>query len=231
MATRHFIEYVKSQLATGISKYDLRATLLSSGWREVDIDWVYSAIEHEEDAPAPATPTPVSEKPPIPSLASPIPARSPTRSQEKFYQPPVEREKARSHKYAIMSVVVLVAAFGTFGYRALGIEVPFVDSWTSKVRSNAPSFLDRVFQVRDSGYDSQRKAGLKSIRVALQSYYIDHAQYPTSLVELVPLHMKELPTDPITHQSYEYFPFNSRRAYEVCATLAGGIFYCEEKES
>jgi hypothetical protein len=51
MATRQLLEYIKHQLETGISKEDLRKTLIASGWREGDVDEAYLAIEREKEHP------------------------------------------------------------------------------------------------------------------------------------------------------------------------------------
>ncbi len=55
--------------------------------------------------------------------------------------------------------------------------------------------------------DSQRKADMRTIKTALESYYNDNNSYPTSLqvlTEGTTPYLKTLPTDPKTKQVYVY---------------------------
>lgn len=55
--------------------------------------------------------------------------------------------------------------------------------------------------------DSQRKADMRTIKTALESYYNDNNSYPTSLqvlTEGTTPYLKSLPTDPKTKQMYVY---------------------------
>lgn len=55
--------------------------------------------------------------------------------------------------------------------------------------------------------DSQRKADLRTIKTALESYYNDNNSYPPNLQTLTQSttpYLKSLPTDPKTKQIYAY---------------------------
>ncbi len=52
------------------------------------------------------------------------------------------------------------------------------------------------------------KGNLKKIALALQSYFVAHQQYPTTLAELAPTHIQALPIEPCTNQPYVYVPVN-----------------------
>ncbi len=55
--------------------------------------------------------------------------------------------------------------------------------------------------------DSQRKADMRTIKTALETYYNDNNAYPTSLnvlTEGTTPYLKTLPTDPKTKQAYIY---------------------------
>ncbi|MBA3679451.1 type II secretion system protein GspG [Candidatus Saccharibacteria bacterium] len=71
--------------------------------------------------------------------------------------------------------------------------------------------------------DSQRKADLRSIKTALESYYNDQNSYPTTLEVLTQgaaPYIKTLPTDPKTKAAYIYIPAgNPPNSYVLKATL------------
>jgi general secretion pathway protein G len=55
--------------------------------------------------------------------------------------------------------------------------------------------------------DSQRKADMRTIKTALETYYNDNNYYPTSLnvlAEGTTPYIKTIPTDPKTKQAYVY---------------------------
>ncbi len=52
------------------------------------------------------------------------------------------------------------------------------------------------------------KGNLKKIALALQSYFVAHQQYPTTLAELAPTYIQALPIEPCTNQPYVYVPVN-----------------------
>lgn len=71
--------------------------------------------------------------------------------------------------------------------------------------------------------DSQRKADLRNLKTALESYYNDNNAYPTSLSVLeqgsVP-YIKIVPTDPETKQAFVYITSgNPPNSYILKATL------------
>jgi type II secretory pathway pseudopilin PulG len=54
--------------------------------------------------------------------------------------------------------------------------------------------------------DARRKSDLSKLKNILEDYYNDKKCYPSSLNDLVPDYLGQLPTDPLTHQNYAYYP-------------------------
>lgn len=65
--------------------------------------------------------------------------------------------------------------------------------------------------------DSQRISDSAQISRALGLYYIDNSSYPTTLQQLVPDYLKELPTDPVTLEQYYYTA--SEDDFDICANM------------
>lgn len=66
--------------------------------------------------------------------------------------------------------------------------------------------LNPMAQLR-KGYDGRRKADLAKLKTVFEDYYNDHNCYPETdswEEQLVPDYISEVPTDPATHESYEY---------------------------
>ena len=70
--------------------------------------------------------------------------------------------------------------------------------------------------------DMERYNQLSLIRIALAGYHTDHPNYPTTLNELKPKYLDELPIDPLTDQSYDYVSHVSD--YAVNFELEEGVF-------
>ena len=54
--------------------------------------------------------------------------------------------------------------------------------------------------------DARRKSDLSKLKNVLEDYYNDKKCYPSSLNQLVPDYIGQLPTDPLPSQSYAYYP-------------------------
>lgn len=74
-----------------------------------------------------------------------------------------------------------------------------------------------------SARDSQRKSDVRNIRTALESYFVDNSNYPTTLTALTSgstPYIKTLPTDPKTKAQYTYTPSGSPpSSYKLTAKL------------
>lgn len=66
--------------------------------------------------------------------------------------------------------------------------------------------------------DARRKSDLNKLKNLLEDYYNDNDCYPPSLNQLAPDYIGQLPTDPLTHQSYQYFP-NGCDKYRIYVKL------------
>ena len=76
-----------------------------------------------------------------------------------------------------------------------------------------------ISSYRAKGRDAQRVAGINSIAVALQNYYADNHEYPTTaqtLSVLTPKYLNTVPTDP---GSGSYVYAGSANTYTITATL------------
>lgn len=66
--------------------------------------------------------------------------------------------------------------------------------------------LNPMTQIKKA-YDGKRKTDLAKLKNVLEDYYNDHNCYPETdnwEEQLVPDYISELPTDPSSHESYEY---------------------------
>lgn len=91
----------------------------------------------------------------------------------------------RSGGFTLLELVIVVVVIGILGF----LIIPQLATGPARAR------------------DSQRKIDLRNIKTALENYYNEQGTYPTSLGVLetgsVP-YIKSLPTDPKTHQGYNY---------------------------
>ncbi len=62
---------------------------------------------------------------------------------------------------------------------------------------------------RKKGRDARRIADIKSIQLALETYYNDNLKYPLTLTSIAPTYVPTVPTDPTTGVGYSYSAFNS----------------------
>jgi hypothetical protein len=84
------------------------------------------------------------------------------------------------------------------------------------------------------------KGKLTSLATALESYFVDHGQYPNSLGDLIPDYIKEYVIDPCTNSPYKYQPLGalliasptkdyrltiSFPASTPCASITRGLSY------
>jgi len=72
---------------------------------------------------------------------------------------------------------------------------------------------------RERARDTRRQADISQIRLGLKIYYIKHNNYPSSLNELSPEYLPNLPVDPSTNQPYQYQLQQNGTDYKVCAQL------------
>ena len=73
---------------------------------------------------------------------------------------------------------------------------------------------------RKKGRDVRRVEDIKNIQLALELYYDDNGQYPTTTVALVPDYTASLPTDPgAGHSDYPYAMLESGASYHIGDTL------------
>lgn len=63
--------------------------------------------------------------------------------------------------------------------------------------------LNPMTQIRKT-HDGKRKADLAKLKTVFEDYYNDHNCYPNDLGELAPDYISQVPTDPSTHDFYEY---------------------------
>lgn len=75
---------------------------------------------------------------------------------------------------------------------------------------------------KKSARDGKRKADLESIRSALEIYRSDNGLYPDNLNPLKPDYLSEIPSDPISTQSYIYACSSPCKLYTLCATVEIG---------
>lgn len=71
----------------------------------------------------------------------------------------------------------------------------------------AASLINPQIQL-GKGRDARRKADLQKLRNPLEDFHNDHECYPSTLTELLPYYLKEIPKDPETKQEYLYLENN-----------------------
>lgn len=76
-----------------------------------------------------------------------------------------------------------------------------------------------------SQQDYRRKNDQTLIQTALEMYKLDHAQYPTSLDQLVPQDLVSVPTDPQTSLPYKY-SLDLSGGYSLCINFDSTGFTC-----
>ena len=59
------------------------------------------------------------------------------------------------------------------------------------------------------------------IQSALIGFNAENKKYPTSLEELVPKYIQELPTDPVTNLPFRYSPTEAGMGYNLCTFKSG----------
>lgn len=65
--------------------------------------------------------------------------------------------------------------------------------------------------------DTQRRSSVGFIQNSLERYHVENGKYPSSLEELVPDYLNEIPQDPQTNMNYEYKPVDFGSSYRLCA--------------
>lgn len=78
--------------------------------------------------------------------------------------------------------------------------------------------------------DDQRRAGVMEIKGAVEAYENTYGMFPTTVSELVPDILTDLPVDPVTGLPYEYLLNESGDDFEVCTILEAdelGGLHCE----
>jgi hypothetical protein len=82
--------------------------------------------------------------------------------------------------------------------------------------------LSTVFLSLDSAKekarDARREADIRRIQSGLEIYYTEYGNYPSSLNELSPQYLPEVPVDPKTSAPYQYQK-QGESDYQVCAQL------------
>ena len=67
--------------------------------------------------------------------------------------------------------------------------------------------------------DTKRQADITQLQNALNAYYEERQQYPSSLNQLVPDFLSTVPDDPSTGTSYQYHMNNSGVNYTLCISF------------
>lgn len=86
MANQQLVDYIKSQLAAGVTKPDLQKAIETAGWSAQDMTDAFNVVEGKAPAiPAPATPKPVA---PVQPVAQPVqPLQQPVKPAAPVQQP------------------------------------------------------------------------------------------------------------------------------------------------
>jgi hypothetical protein len=109
---------------------------------------------------------------------------------------------------------------------------------TQKARELSPLFRTAQSRVVAS------KSNLRKLVIALESYFVDNGQYPTSLREMVPAYLPAFfigadpQIDPCTHSPYDYSPIGTPPttyrltatfpASNACSSVVPGLSYTPE---
>ncbi len=196
MVTKELVAYIRDQLQLSIGDI-IRQDLQSHGWQEADIAEAFRIALRE---------TPYS--------AAPVP-------------------KKRSHKVLIVFILLLILiavpfSLGVYAYfflpnspihnlfnqaQTVDNQKPTPSSQTPTPSAPAEGFSDIFAKVRDT----QRKADLSKIVLALEAYFSEKNSYPSSLDDLISESFTTAPKDPKTQGKYTYSNKESGLDYELCA--------------
>ena len=100
-----------------------------------------------------------------------------------------------------MTVIVLVCCIGVLIIMAAVLYVIFDP-------------LDTQATARDA----KRQAEVTQLQNALNAYYQEHQQYPSSLIKLVPDLLQSLPKDPATGADFSYHTTDGTASYILCVS-------------
>ena len=79
--------------------------------------------------------------------------------------------------------------------------------------------------------DTKREFDKNLIRVGLFQYYQEYALYPSSLVDLIPRYIPDIPIDPKTRGGYEYQTEAEGKGYRLCLRFEKKPPLCLSAES
>ncbi len=75
--------------------------------------------------------------------------------------------------------------------------------------------------------DAQRQADMGVIGLAADMYYTEYGTFPTTLQDMVPDLLNDIPRDPATNTEYVYTTYGENIDYQLCAELEStGQTYC-----
>lgn len=212
MVTKELVAYIRDQLQLSVGEI-IRENLRVHGWKEEDIDDAFRTALLE-----------------TPYTAAPVP-----------------KKRFRKKLFLIIIVLLLIIplSFGIYSYFFLpdspihtffkqtqtvdnqkpsSSPTPTKSEPTPTASADAPSqgFSDIFAKMRDT----QRKADLNKIVIALEAYMTEKNSYPAMLDALVPDQLDELPKDPQTQKDYEYAVKGNGQDYELCAEFEAAGRQC-----
>lgn len=88
----------------------------------------------------------------------------------------------------------------------------YVSTRTNTLVSSDSAAMKPITLTRDIA----RSADMSAIQGALLQYKIEKGNYPSSLFELVPDFIPEVPTDPQTREEYAYEQLRGGESYQLC---------------
>jgi competence protein ComGC len=119
----------------------------------------------------------------------------------RIYQLIEDLENKKNFTTPHMTIIVLVCSIGVLIIMAVGLYIVFDP-------------LDTQAGARDT----KRDADITQLQNALNAYYGDHQQYPSSLSGLIPDFLVSLPKDPETSADYSYHTANGSASYVLCVS-------------
>ena len=222
MPNQELVNYIKRELAKGIDKQTIVAVLLSQGWQQTQIDEAFASISPQ----------------------------TLTAQQQTTPQSSNKTGSMKSNKFIILLLVILLLIIMTPVFFVFGIisshsnTTPIHTITPSPVSNqNNPSALitpatpsastkniipidpmDIIYRVLSP--DDQRKKDLMVIQMALGKYASYNKStpkpFPTTLDDLIPIYLTQLPKDPKTGKLYEYI-YNGlpwpKHDYKLCANF------------
>lgn len=72
--------------------------------------------------------------------------------------------------------------------------------------------------------DSFRQQDINIIKIQLLYFFGDNFRYPTTLDELVPKYLSEIPVDPVTKEPYKYKVLREGKDFEICGDYDSSEF-------